>query len=384
MKGTRLLTLTQVRSDTNPHSSTHFQIAPYALLPIPLKKSRAPPYTALNTCTLTPKQESTFQHNRGDSIKIYESYMLTHKLHHKPGSHFMIVDSGTPIHIVYDHLFVSNTREGYTPVAGFSGNASRVTHRGDLNKRVHTNNNEYINLVDTDDPCDTRLCPPPVLSKASNTQKGYKVQLDSTKPGIWICKHFIPFVNDPETNLWILPLYPSTQKDNGLYPMPSDAVATAPTSTAEIPDELHQLREEWMLMQHHRLGHPSQDRQTALEIEGLAKAKVPKLVCPTCLASKARKSNRLPANSKEERSTVPWEDIHSDLSDKISTQSARGYKYFVVFICTATGAKHVEFLSHKSHFINAYRRLVIELGAHPKMLRTDQGTQYTLNISTRR
>jgi hypothetical protein len=62
----------------------------------------------------------------------------------------MIVDSGTPIHIVYDHLFVSNTREDYTPVAGFSGNASRATHRGDLNARVHTNNNEYINIVDTD------------------------------------------------------------------------------------------------------------------------------------------------------------------------------------------------------------------------------------------
>jgi hypothetical protein len=48
----------------------------------------------------------------------------------------MIVDSGTPIHIVYDHLFVSNTGEDYTPVAGFSGNASRATHRGDLNARV--------------------------------------------------------------------------------------------------------------------------------------------------------------------------------------------------------------------------------------------------------
>jgi transposase InsO family protein len=152
------------------------------------------------------------------------------------------------------------------------------------------------------------------------------------------------------------------------------AVATAPTST-EIPDELQQLREEW-LMQHHRLGHPSQKRQAALEIEGTAKPKVPKLACPTCLASKARKSNRPPANSKEERSTIPWEDIHSDLSGKISTRSARGYKYFVVFICTATGAKHVEFLAHKNHFINAYRRLVIELGAHPKTIRTDQGTEY--------
>jgi hypothetical protein len=102
----------------------------------------------------------------------------------------------------------------------------------------------------------------------------------------------------------------------------------------------------------------------------------PKLTCPTCLASKARKSNRPTANSKEERSTIPWEDINSHLIGRISTRSARGYKYFVVFICTATGAKHVEFLTHKNHFINAYRRLVIELGDHPKTLRTDQGTEY--------
>jgi hypothetical protein len=94
------------------------------------------------------------------------------------------------------------------------------------------------------------------------------------------------------------------------------------------------------------------------------------------LASKARKSNRPPASTKEDRSTVPWEDIHSDLSGKISTQSARGYKYFVVFVCTHTGAKHVKFLAHKNHFIHAYRRLVIELGAHPKTFRTDQGTEY--------
>jgi hypothetical protein len=129
-------------------------------------------------------------------------------------------------------------------------------------------------------------------------------------------------------------------------------------------------------MEHHRLGHPSKKRQTALEVDGLTKPKVPKLACPTCWASKARKSNRPTASTKEDRSTVPWEDIHSDLSGQISTQSARGYKYFVVFVCTYTGAKHVEFLAHKNHFIHAYRRLVIELGAHPKTFRTDKGTKY--------
>jgi hypothetical protein len=107
--------------------------------------------------------------------------MLTHKLQDKPGSHFMIVDSWTPIHIVYDHLFVSNTREDYTPVAGFSGNASRATHRGDLNARVHTNNNEFINLVDTDSTLVIPDCVRCLYSVRQATHKGYKVQLDSTK-----------------------------------------------------------------------------------------------------------------------------------------------------------------------------------------------------------
>jgi hypothetical protein len=203
----------------------------------------------------------------------------------------------------------------------------------------------------------------------------HRVLLDSNKPGLWICEHFFPFINDPETNLWLLPLFPPTSIDNGIYPMSSYTVAAVPKSADEIPDELQELRQQ-CLMEHHRLGHPSQKRQAALEIDGQPKPKVPKLACPTCLASKARKINRPPASTKEDRSTVPWEDIHSDLSGKISTQSARGYKYFVVFVCTYTGAKHVEFLAHKNHFIHAYRRLVLELGAHPKTFRTDQGTEY--------
>jgi hypothetical protein len=80
--------------------------------------------------------------------KGYNSYMLTHKLQSSPGSPSAIVDSGTPIHIVFDHLFVCNAKEDHTPVAGFSGTASRATHRGDLNARVRTHHNEYIRLID--------------------------------------------------------------------------------------------------------------------------------------------------------------------------------------------------------------------------------------------
>ena len=74
--------------------------------------------------------------------KLYMSFMLAHELPSSPGSHFAIVDSGTPVHIVFDHLFVTNTREDHTAVSGFSGTTSRATHRGDLSFRAHSYDNE--------------------------------------------------------------------------------------------------------------------------------------------------------------------------------------------------------------------------------------------------
>ena len=68
-------------------------------------------------------------------------------------------------------------------------------------------------------------------------------------------------------------------------------------STDEIPDDLQALRQQW-LMEHHRLGHPSQKRQTVLDSDGQTKPKVPELACPTCLASKTRKSNCPLSNSE--------------------------------------------------------------------------------------
>ena len=122
----------------------------------------------------------------------YNCYMLTHRLQTTPGSHFAIVDSGTPIHIVFDHLFVSNTRDDHTPVTGFSGNASRATHRGDMTARVRTDNNTYINLVDVNSTLVVPDCVRRLYSVRQATHKGYKVLLDSHKPGLWVCEHFIP------------------------------------------------------------------------------------------------------------------------------------------------------------------------------------------------
>jgi hypothetical protein len=184
-----------------------------------------------------------------------------------------------------------------------------------MNARVRTNNNEHINLIDVNSTLVVPDCVRRLYSVRQATHKGYRVLLDSHKPGLWVCEHFVPFINDPKTNLWLLPLFPPTSKDNGIYPIPSYSAATLSKPVIEIPDELQELRQQW-LMEHHRLGHPSQKRQAALEVDGLTKPKVPKLACPTCLASKARKSNRPAASTKEDRTTVPWEDIHSDLSSR--------------------------------------------------------------------
>ncbi len=196
----------------------------------------------------------------GGGPRQCHSYMLAHKLQNQPGSHFGIVDSGTLIHIVFDHLFLSNTREDHTPMEGFSGNASRATHRGDMNARVRTKNNEHINLIDVNSTLVVPDCVRRLYSVRQATHKGYRVLLDSHKPGLWVCEHFVPFINDPETNLWLLPLFPPTSKDNGIYPIPSYSTATVSKPAIEFPGELQELRQQW-LMEHHCLRHPSQKRQ---------------------------------------------------------------------------------------------------------------------------
>jgi hypothetical protein len=70
------------------------------------------------------------------------------------------------------------------PVAGFSGNASRATHRGDLNARVHRN--EYINLVDVNSTLVVPDCVRRLYSVRQATHKGYRVILDSNTPDLWV------------------------------------------------------------------------------------------------------------------------------------------------------------------------------------------------------
>ena len=55
------------------------------------------------------------------------------------------------------------------------------------------------------------------------------------------------------------------------------------------------------------------------------------------------------------------------------------YRYFAVFVCAWSGAKHCEFLARKNHFIDTYRRFLATTGIKPQYistLRTDQGGEF--------
>ena len=154
--------------------------------------------------------------------------MLSSEIPTLPGSHFAVVDSGTPVHIVYDHLFVTNIREDYTPVSGFSGNYSRATHRGDLSFRAlsynyESNTSQYTSLLEPNTTLVVPDCVRRLYSVRQATHAGYRVHLESTKPGLMVCLQYIPFVTDPDTNLWLLPMFPPSSRDNGIYPLPSPA-----------------------------------------------------------------------------------------------------------------------------------------------------------------
>ena len=137
----------------------------------------------------------------------------------------------------------------------------------------------------------------------------------------------------------------SMVSENGL-PM-----TTLHTSTSATFDQnrIH------LLNNHHRLGHISIKRARSINIDWIPQppSEIPKVKCPVCIASKATRYKRSSASTADTRSASgPWQDIYSDLSGKMRISSISGYRYFVVFVCAWSGAKHCEFIARK-----VYRRI---------------------------
>jgi len=217
--------------------------------------------------------------------------------------------------------------------------------------------------------------------------------------------NFVPFLEDKSTCLWLLPLLPPPQTLNDVYPiynaepssghaqrnnykdsdqgivhgstglpfsMVSDDGQPTATSRASTSATFNQDRAEF-LNNHHRLGHVSIKRARSLNMDGIPQppSKMPKVKCPVCIASKATRHKRPSASTADTRSASgPWQDIYSDLSGKMRISSISGYRYFAVFVCAWSGAKHCEFIARKNHFIDAHRRFLATTGIKPKYIHT--------------
>ena len=181
-------------------------------------------------------------------------------------------------------------------------------------------------------------------------------------------RQFVPFQRCTRTNLWILQAYPyqpsKSNKDNKAYAFHGD------DATAE------------MLDQHRQLGHPSFKRMRQLSFDQdsrptkrIARGSLPS--CPTCITAKMRHRPTPSAATPEARAPSPWHTVIIDLSGKIKTRAYTGVHYYIIFVCDFSGAKYVDFVTHKSDFIHAYKRFTTHLTTHPKQIKTDRGGEFT-------
>jgi len=171
----------------------------------------------------------------------------------------------------------------------------------------------------------------------------------------------VPFSLCPTTGLWQIHLLPPAAATNRVYCIPTTALNASTDIDRQYladshTDEIDPRNEEAIdtrLSDHQKLGHPSFKRMRNLDIDGITVIppgkKMKPISCPVCIASKMRKPNR-PIASTHVNATAPWTDIYTNLSEKIRTRSVSGMKYFVVFVDTFTGAKHVNFLVSKKSF----------------------------------
>ena len=79
-------------------------------------------------------------------------YMALHAQNPTPatGDHWAVIDSGTSKHVLLEHIYLANATEDHTAVAGFSGQTSRATHRGDFTATVRTATGKLIHITDVD------------------------------------------------------------------------------------------------------------------------------------------------------------------------------------------------------------------------------------------
>ena len=289
--------------------------------------------------------------------------------HTSNGEILAIVDSGTSKHILQCRTLLANAKEAHVAVSSFAGDTSRSTYSGDLLCTVRTEDGQLLPLSDTSSALVVPDAKRPLWSVRHAQLAGHEIVLGA-KPGLLLQgnpRYFVPFINCPETGLWLIRLLPPPTLHNRIYPIH--------LATNRIAQSISQ---DTRLQDHERLGHISFKRMRQLEIDGITpptSKRLKPITCPVCITAKARRANRPAPSTPADRPTEPWQDVYTDLSGKVRTASVTGAKYFAVFVDSFSGSKHIEFMNSKNHFIFGYKRFVSYLGRHPKTLRSDQGTE---------
>ena len=106
-------------------------------------------------------------------------------------------------------------------VSSFTGDTSRSTYSGDLLCTVRTENGQLLPLSDTSSALVVPNAKRPLWSVRHAQLAGHEIVLD-TKPGLLLQgnpSYFVPFVNCPETGLWLIRLLPPPTLHNRIYPI---------------------------------------------------------------------------------------------------------------------------------------------------------------------
>jgi hypothetical protein len=204
-----------------------------------------------------------------------------------------------------------------------------------------------------------------------------------TSPGLLLhhTKAFIPFVRDTHTGMYLLPLIPPNSRHNGTHPLqqamrravPAIFINPAPEILPAIPITQYTPPD---ITLHNTLGHISHRRGKQLDV-GLPQLSGKAITCPICITAKTRRTARPLPSDIAKRAQHPWQDVSVDLSGKMRTQGITIVYYFIPFVCNYSGAKILEFVERKSHFIHAYHRFVVRIdGVHPRKLCTDKGGEF--------
>jgi hypothetical protein len=284
----------------------------------------------------------------------------------KVPSHFTLVNSGASIHILTCHTFLSDATANHSAVTSFAGSTSRATHKGTFTAFVQCTNNKFHHFVQRHRALVVPDASRTLFSISQALIGGHHVHF-GTSPGLLLhhSKAFIPFVRDTHTGMYLLPLIPPISRHNGTYPLqqamraavPAISIPNLPRILPAIPNTQYTPAD---ITLHNTLGHIAHRRGQQLDV-GIPQPSGKKVTCPICITAKARRTDRPLPSDVTKRAQHPWQDVSVDLSCKMRIQGISNVYYYIPFVCNFSGAKMVEFVQRKSHFIHAYRWFVARL-----------------------